>query len=461
MSVLAAYIVPHPPIIIPAVGRGEEKKIEKTINAYREIAREIAKLAPETLILTSPHTVCYADYFHIAPGASAKGDLAQFMAPNEKISVRYDKELAEMIVDRAAELFFPAGYLGEKSPDLDHACMVPLSFILKEWPNCRIVRIGLSGLSPLVHYKFGTIIRHAIEQSGRKVVAVASGDLSHRLKKDGPYGLSPSGAVFDKKVTEIMRSGDFGDFLEIPEELADDAGECGLRSFQIMSGILDGLAIKPRLLSYEGPFGVGYAVASFQVTGKDPERQFGEKLKQKLIREGERKRSKESEIVKLARETLELYVKEGKIMDRPKDLSAEWTEKKAGAFVSIKKEGRLRGCIGTIFPTAASIADEVIGNAIQAGTADPRFPAITPGELPYLVFSVDVLKAPEPIDSPKQLDPQRYGVIVSCGSKRGLLLPRLEGVDTVEKQIDIARRKGGIGKDEPYRLERFEGIRYH
>ena len=133
---------------------------------------------------------------------------------------------------------------------------------------------------------------------------------------------------------------------------------------------------------------------------------------------------------------------------------------RAGAFVSIHKEGRLRGCIGTILPTEDSLAEEIIQNAISASTRDPRFDPIRPEELPLLEISVDVLGTPEDIDSPEELDVKRYGVIVSCGSRRGLLLPDLPGVDTVEQQLSIARKKGGIGPKEKVRLQRFEVIRH-
>ena len=133
---------------------------------------------------------------------------------------------------------------------------------------------------------------------------------------------------------------------------------------------------------------------------------------------------------------------------------------RAGAFVSLHKDGRLRGCIGTILPTASCLGEEIVRNAVSAALDDPRFDPVAPSELPRLIYSVDVLSAPEPIAGPDELDPARYGVIVSCGNRRGLLLPDLDGVDTVDQQIDIARRKGGIGAGEPYRLERFTVVRH-
>jgi AmmeMemoRadiSam system protein A len=166
-------------------------------------------------------------------------------------------------------------------------------------------------------------------------------------------------------------------------------------------------------------------------------------------------------LVKLAKETIESYVRHGKIPKPPSPLPEEM-QGRAGVFVSIHtRDGALRGCIGTIEPTRPNIAEEVIYNAIAAATRDPRFPPITPAELDDLVINVDVLSPPERVYSLDELDPKRYGVIVQSGWRRGLLLPDLEGVDTVEQQVDIARRKAGIGPREPVELYRFEVKRYY
>ena len=132
----------------------------------------------------------------------------------------------------------------------------------------------------------------------------------------------------------------------------------------------------------------------------------------------------------------------------------------AGAFVSIHKFGELRGCIGTTEPTTFCVAKEIINNAISAAVNDPRFDAIRPDELRWLDINVDVLSPAEPISSKAELDVKRYGVIVSCGRRRGLLLPDLDGVDTVDEQISIAMKKGGIRPDEDYKLQRFEVVRH-
>jgi len=173
------------------------------------------------------------------------------------------------------------------------------------------------------------------------------------------------------------------------------------------------------------------------------------------------KAKKESAYVRLARETIENYIKQGKTITPPPDLPEEMVNQRAGVFVSLKKFDDLRGCIGTFMPTQENIAQEIIRNAISAAVDDPRFSPINASELEDLSISVDILSAPEEVKDVSQLDPKKYGVIVSSGYKKGLLLPDLEGVDTVEYQIEITRRKAGIYPDEKAKLHRFEVKRYH
>ena len=445
MSILGAVIVPHPPLIIPTVGCGREQEVRATIDAYRTAAKQVAGWNPEVLIITSPHQIMYADYFHISPGQGTTGDMSAFGAAQTKLRVEYDAPLRDEIIRCGEAARLQVGTLGQRDRYLDHGTFVPLYFLREAGVDCPILRIGLSGFSPLDHYRLGQCIAQAVEALGRRAVFVASGDLSHKLRDDGPYGYAPEGPVFDRRVTQAMVEGDFLQFLTMDPVLCERAAECGLRSFQIMAGALDGRAVEAKLLSYEGVTGVGYGVATFAVTGPDEDRRFGAQCTElERARLAERKAS-EDPWVKLARLSLETFVKTGKRLEHlPEGLPAGMTEQAAGTFVSLHAHGQLRGCIGTTGPTTESVAWEIVQNAVSACAQDPRFPPVTISELDSLEYSVDVLGRPEPITSPADLDVKRYGVIVSCGSRRGLLLPDLEGVDTVEQQIDIARQKGGI-----------------
>ncbi|MDE7243988.1 MAG: AmmeMemoRadiSam system protein A [Oscillospiraceae bacterium] len=461
MSILGAVIVPHPPVILPEVGRGREHKVQATLDAYRAAARQAADWAPETLIITSPHAPLYSDYFHISPGKSGCWDMSAFGAPQVRLEAKYDEAFRMELVKRAQEAGLQAGILGEKAYDPDHGTAVPLYFLREAGVTCPIVRIGLSGFTPLEHYQLGQCIAAAAEALGRRTVLIASGDLSHKLTEDGPYGFVPEGPAFDEQITAAMAEGDFARLLSFDPIFCGRAAECGLRSFQIMAGALDGLAVRPQLLSHEGTFGVGYAVAVFTPTGPDESRRFGLRY-ERLARERlEARKAAEDPWVRLARQSLETYIRTGqRLSELPEDLPEEMCTSQAGAFVSLHIDGQLRGCIGTISPAAPSVAEEIVQNAVSAGTGDPRFRPVRAHELDRLEYKVDVLGAAEQINSPEELDVRRYGVIVSCGHRRGLLLPDLEGVDTVEQQIDIARQKGGIAPDESYTLERFEVVRH-
>ncbi len=461
MAVKGAVMVPHPPLIIPDVGRGQEKAIQATIDAYHEAAKKIASWKPDTVVVLSPHSIMYADYFHISPGTGARGDFGQFRAPQVKIQVQYDTELVEALSQEAEAREIPAGTMGERDSRLDHATMIPLWFLNHYYTDYKTVRIGLSGLPLSQHYMLGQCIQKAAELCGRNIVVIGSGDLSHKLKEDGPYGFQKEGPEYDSRIMEVMGAAAFDQLFDFTEEFCDKAAECGHRSFVIMAGTLDRLAVKTKKLSYEGTFGVGYGVCTYEVEGRAPERDFLRQYEEKIADEAKRRKEFEDAYVRLARQTIEAYVGERKQISIPKDLPEEMYESRAGVFVSLKEEGRLRGCIGTIAPVQKNIAEEIIANAISASTKDPRFHPVHPDELDKLVYSVDVLGTPEAITSPDELDVKRYGVIVTKGRKRGLLLPNLDGVDTVEDQIAIAKQKAGISTyDDAVQLERFEVVRH-
>ena len=462
MAILGAVQVPHPPLIIPEVGHGEEKVIQATIDAYEAAAKFIADLNPDTVIISSPHSILYADYFHISPGPSAKGSMAQFGAPQVKFSANYDEELVRAIEGAAKEAGIAAGTLGNRQPDLDHGTMVPLYFLAKYCSNCKVVRLALSGFSLKEHYRLGMLIAETAEKLGRKIAWIASGDLSHKLTKNGPYGFNAAGPVYDKKIMEIMGSGDFANLFSFKDAFLEEAAECGHRSFVLMAGAFDGLAVKAEQLSYEGPFGVGYGVTLFTPLGKDESRHFLDAYDTIRNRMKAERLAKEDEYVKLAREVIEHFVNsKGGYLRSPNHLVPEMTAQKAGVFVSLKIRGALRGCIGTIGPMYDNVAEEIRHNAISACSRDPRFTPVTPEELEELEYSVDVLGPMEPISSPAQLDVKRYGVLVTKGSRSGLLLPNLPGVDTIEQQVDIAKQKAGIRPEESgCQLQRFEVIRH-
>ena len=460
MPILAAYMVPHPPMIVPEVGRGSERQIEATRAAYARVAREIAALAPETVIISSPHATMYADYFHISPGTSAEGSFARFRAPQVCFREIYDAELAKTVERLAIASGLSAGTRGQREAALDHGTMVPLYFLRQVYSGFKLMRVGLSGLPLEEHYRLGQLIRRAVEETGRKAVYIASGDLSHKLQAYGPYGFAPEGPQYDAQIMDVCARAAFGELFDFDEAFCERAAECGHRSFVIMAGALDGVAVAAEQYSHEDVTGVGYGICTFRPGDADPRRRFLDLRQAEQERRLQGDRAKCDPWVQLAWRSVERWVRERRLADVPEGLPDELTHRRAGAFVSIHKQGRLRGCIGTISPTRDSLAEEIIHNAVSAASRDPRFDPIRPDELKWLEINVDVLGEPEDIASEADLDVKRYGVIVRRGHRRGLLLPDLEGVDTVRQQVDIARQKAGIGPNEKVELLRFEVVRH-
>ncbi|MDD4081606.1 MAG: AmmeMemoRadiSam system protein A [Eubacteriales bacterium] len=454
MAITGAAMVPHPPLIVPAVGRGGEKQISKTSGAYARAAERVAAWAPETVVIVTPHSIMYHDYIHISPGKSAKGDFGRFGASGVGFRVEYDQELVAAVTDLADAAGFPAGTEGEREKALDHGFMVPLYFLKEALGGsfpCRFVRVGLSGLPFESHYRLGMLIREAAEKLDRRVCVIASGDLSHYGREDGPYGFRPEGPEYDAKLMDIMGRAAFDELLAMSPAFCEKAGECGQRSFLILAGALDGQKVEAEILSYEGVTGVGYGVGLFTPRGPDGARHFIGRAESKAA---------QNPYVRLAVESFTHYLKNGRMMPKPYGLPGELAKRRAGAFVTLRKGGALRGCIGTISPCQDTLAEEIIHNAVSAAFRDPRFEPVRAEELPHITCSVDVLDAPEPVQSMVDLDVKEYGVIVSSGSRRGLLLPNLEGIETVEEQVAIARQKAGIGPKEPIQLERFRVVRH-
>jgi len=462
-KILAHYIMPHPPIIVEEIGKDERSKAENTIKACESIGKEIENLKPETIIIITPHGPLFSDALAISSGSIIKGDLGSFNAPEIKFNINIDEKLTELIREKAIEkdlIVVPIDEVSANqygiSSELDHGSMVPLYFINKYYKDYNIVHITYGLLSKVRLYEFGIAIKEAVSAQDKSVVVIASGDLSHKLSEEGPYGFSEAGVEFDKKIIELLKNGDAEGIFSIDKRLIKGAGECGLRSFYILFGSMEEKDISGELLSYEAPFGTGYGVMKFNTT-ENKVKQMLLKINELRNREIEKIRQCEDVYAKLARASLEHYVKTGEYMTMPL-LHDKMLQERNGVFVSIKKEGELRGCIGTIFPSTDCIANEIIRNSVEAGLKDPRFLPVEEEELQELEYSIDILMKPTKA-SREELDPNKYGIIVRCDSRSGVLLPDLEGIDTVEEQLSIALEKAEIGNQEKYSIEKFEVVR--
>ena len=463
MSIVSAVMVPHPPMIIPEVGKGTEAMIQITIDAYEKASQFVAATKPDTVIVASPHNVLYTDYFNISDGEHAVGSLEAFDADDVRLEVDYDTELIAEFCRLADRDKVDAGLLGQRGEyrNLDHATLIPLYFLRKNYTDFKVVRIGLSGLPYSDHYRVGMLLKEASENTGRRVAFIGSGDLSHKLSPFGPYGFADEGPYYDEQIMDVMRDASFGKLLDFDPVFCEKAAECGHRSFIIMAGALDRTSVTPEKLSYQDVTGVGYGVCTYTINDPDETRNFLDQWSVKKAAELSEKKKNEDSYVKLARKTIETYVRTGQKIPVPEDLPSEMTDRKAGVFVSLHKEGQLRGCIGTIKGLRDSVAREIIENAISSSTRDTRFHAVQADELDKLEYSVDVLSPAEQVHSLAELDVKKYGVIVTKGAQSGLLLPNLDGVDTPMEQIKIAKRKAGIPvSDNNIKVYRFEVVRH-
>jgi len=452
-------IAPHPPIFMPTVGGDDAHVAQASLDALATARDALTAFHPDTVVLMSPHAPAATDVFLVDGSAEFTGTLGQFgdvttyTWPGDP---EFASELLQELAAQGIEGLSRTGDARLRAGWLDHATIVPLSFLDPERRH-RVVILSLSYLPLATHRSLGLAVRATAEKLGRRVAFVASGDCSHRLTRDAPAGYSPRGAEFDAWLRDTVARGDLSDLVAVDEGLDEAAGECGLRSFTALGGFAGADPVPTRVLAYEGPWGVGYLTAlvgdaAVAAAGQDawPGPQTGSK--------GGSAGGDESEIVALARRAVESYVREGTVIV-PEPLAGTEYPARAGAFVSLHRESNLRGCIGTIAPTSDSLAEEVVHNAIEAATRDPRFPSLHEIELADLDIKVDVLHPPESC-TVDDLDPANYGVIVSSGHRRGLLLPDLDGVDDIATQVGIAMRKGGIATNERCAVERFRVDRY-
>jgi MEMO1 family protein len=256
-------VTPHPPIMVREVGGRDAREVQASIDAMESLADEIESIGPETLIIMSPHTPIYADAFTVKTAPVLSGSLRMFAAPQVSYTTEPDLELADAVAEAAGIRGVRVEKLGTgpglDGGDLDHGIMVPIYFLgRKRYP---MVCLSMSLLDYRDHYQLGIAMREAVEDLKRKVVFVASGDMSHRLKPGAPAGYSPSGEEFDRQIADIMRSAQYAKLFRLDPVMVDQAGECGLRSIFTLAGAMDGHAVDSSVLSYEGPFGVGYMVA--------------------------------------------------------------------------------------------------------------------------------------------------------------------------------------------------------
>src|SRR6266496_1258891 len=384
-SLVFAGIAPHPPIMVPEVGRESTAEVRSSIDAMAELAERLTASGAETLVIISPHAPLDPAAFVAYEGPQLYGDFANFRAPTASTHAQLDAELLSEITRAAAgeklEVLRIRGF------DLDHGTLVPLYFLQKNGWQGRLVALGYSFLSNEEHVRFGNCIRQAIDKIGRSVGFVASGDLSHRLRPEAPAGYHPQAHLFDEEVVDAIRTCSTSRIVNIDHELRRTAGECGFRSMLVGLGVAQGLEPSCEVISYEAPFGVGYMVAQLvsagtesrpvglasgsraraigvaigSAGGRDPQRGSPAEVLDPSAERGSRAPSSfGAELPALARLTVETLIKTGTVITPP-DNASDLLKARAACFVTIKTHsGDLRGCIGTIEPASDTLAGSIV-----------------------------------------------------------------------------------------------------
>lgn len=452
--VIFAGFVPHPPLLIDGVGDEQKDEAAETDQAYRELAARLCALNPGTVVVITPHGPVFSDAYTMAGWDTLKGDFTPF-GSLVSMTWRTDSSYVERAERIAGSNDLPLVALSPRQlashrhgTGLDHGTMVPLWYLQEAGWKGTVVCVRIGGLPPAQCYALGKVLAQAAE--GSETAIIASGDLSHCLTDDAPSPFNSAGAEFDRAIVTALEQNNYTDILSISPDFRQRAAECGWRPLVTLMGALDGRCSRSEVLSYQGPFGVGYLVASFTLeAGNCPSLEFPRS-----------KPANGSPLVKLAREAIRYYLLTGDELDPP-ELTPP-LDQQGGVFVSLKMDDQLRGCIGTIEPEQDNLAMEVIANAISAASADPRFEPVTAEELEELTISVDVLSKPNPARF-TELNPAEFGLIAQWQGRRGILLPDLPGVDSPETQLKIVCAKAGIpeNKAKEAKLYIFSVERHH
>lgn len=262
-----ACIAPHPPVIVHEVGLGRERESWQTIQALEEAAREIGQHRPDTAILMATHGPMNPGAFFVLASTVAEGDFSRWGAASVCLRFRSDPELAQAIRAEAERAGLAVDLSDRWDSGLDWSATVPLYYLRPALAEARLLPMNVSLLSAAEHFEFGKAVRRAADLPGRRVAVIASADLSHRLSRDGPYGFHPAGPTFDRLVRDAVEAWEPRALLDLEDSFREEAGEDAVSSLCFLMGALDGLRVRPRILSYEAPFGVGYMVAVIDILG--------------------------------------------------------------------------------------------------------------------------------------------------------------------------------------------------
>ena len=457
-----ATLMPHAPVLVPEVGGERLREVAATVRAMRQAGARLVACRPDALVVISPHAPRRLNAWGFWGGESMCGGLGQFGARSEPFALPTDRVLTVALEKEARAAGLRMWTIPEQP--LDHGSVVPLWFLVEaQWRGPTLV---LSLGSEEGFEDMGAAIRSAAEHTGKRVVILASGDMSHCLLPGAPVGYDPRGREFDEKFIDLLREGAYRQVAALEPDLQDGAAEDVMPATLVALGAIGWANDGHEVLSYEGPFGVGYGVAILF----DPQSPGGGTREGRASRPGEpveaTARSESSPyppnlpaaelLIRIARDSVTAALDED--TQKAPEPTCDYLRQARGVFVTLRDlAGDLRGCVGSISPYCPDLAGEIWRIARQAALYDSRFLPLIAAELPQVRFEISVLYPPEEAPSDKDLDPARYGVIVTTkDGRRGVLLPAIPELKTVDQQLRCARKKAGIGWWEKVQLARFE-----
>ncbi|WP_158305375.1 AmmeMemoRadiSam system protein A [Opitutus terrae] len=444
--------MPHAPVLVPGVGGDRAPQVEATIEAMARIAQAVVDAQPDSLLIISPHSPRRSGAFGIWTTPRLRGSFERFGFHASEVDMPADIALAEQLREEAAARGLHTWRIAHGA--LDHGATVPLSFLqLAGWQGPTVV-LSLSDPGDPQLDRLGEAIAAAARAQRRRLAVIASGDMSHRLMPEAPCGFHPDGPQFDAAFIGLLRNGPPDAIRHLDTELLEHAAEDVVDPTRVALATVGFASEHRTVLSYEGPFGVGYAVAVLFDHAHRPAEPNAS-----CRAGGHAVLSDFRELPRLARRAVEasfagdadtcLFTGSGELAVPH------------GVFVTIRSDdGDLRGCRGS--PDPGDVIEQTWRHACSSAFHDTRFAPLRIDDLPHVRFSVSVLGEIEPVESLAELDPARYGVLVAAIDGRGaLLLPGIEGINSVADQLRCVKQKAGIPLDEWVRIERFTAQAFH
>lgn len=445
-AIVFAGLMPHAPVLVPSVAKELHAQVRRTLSALANAARHALAARPDTVLLISPHAPRSPHAFGLWQTPQLRGSFEQFGSDEDHVDLPLDRAFTDRLENEASRRGLPTWRISGKA--LDHGAAVPLAYLSAAgWTGPTVVvslnQPGGGGLE-----EFGQAIAVTAEALGRRLAVIASGDLSHRLTASAPGGFHADGSRFDHTFIELLQSGTPGELRHLDPVLRDHASEDAVDSTRVALAAAGNTTPGRTVLSYEGPFGVGYGVAIlFEDQATDPMVTAATAVHPML--------SHPADLPRVARCAVLAQLNHDP--DTPPFTAAGALATPRPVFVTLRRlNDQLRGCQGSETSTRCDLVQETWHQARRAAFEDSRFPPLRAEDLSRVRFSVSLLGPLEPVTSLAELNPARHGILVTgSGGHHALLLPALKGIDTPAEQLRAAKHKAGLRPEDTVDIRRF------